>query len=115
MASLPVTTVRDDPKTSRILDVIRNPNALVDQLYDLGFRYAIDVTYWEQRYWTFQAYLLDRAASNYPEAIVYQGKNSEVVDIKILEESMTQSCVKARTNGLSWDFLDRTKTPTSST
>jgi hypothetical protein len=92
ISHLPFSAIGDDPRVSRIVSNFRTPDLLVKKLYELGFRYALDVNYWNRRYWTIQAAMIDYAASNFPESIVYQGKDSEVIDIKVLHEAIVQAC-----------------------
>ncbi len=95
ISSLAVAPFQDDPWVGREVDLMYSADDLVDHLRELGFRYVLDVDHWMQRFWSYQGALLDHAAFLHPESIVFEGPNSEVIDLKTLQESMKFACAKS--------------------
>ncbi len=92
IASLPFSPLNDDPRVSRRVDHLRLAPDLIDELTQMGFKYVLDTAHWEKRYWTPQAQILDQITFLHPEAIVYLGLNSQVIDLPALKNSVNQSC-----------------------
>ncbi|MFZ9594483.1 MAG: hypothetical protein ACO3A2_00190 [Bdellovibrionia bacterium] len=93
LSYLPVTPLSYGLELKRKLESLRHSILIFSQLYQFGYRYVLDVMHWDDQYWTDYAFTLDRAILNLPEAIVFMGPRSKVIDLKVLVESMNQSCV----------------------
>lgn len=68
-----------------------DPLQLVKDLRAYGAKYALDSPHWAQRYWSSASLLLHQAAQAAPAAWVFNGKASGVLDLEILEKSLSKS------------------------
>jgi hypothetical protein len=56
-------------------------------------KYVYDVAHWDQRFFSAIAEALDHATYSAPHSLVYLGRDSQVVDLSILEEGIQEACV----------------------
>jgi hypothetical protein len=66
---------------------------LVRRLRSFGLRYAIDVRHFAGGYYSVHAKVMAALVRAHPEAVVYRGKDSYVVDLAALERRIERGCV----------------------
>ncbi|HUP58472.1 MAG TPA: hypothetical protein VM598_13520 [Bdellovibrionota bacterium] len=96
VSHLKVLAIANEPLLDEAVSGLTDPHLLVSRLRELGVRYVLDVAKWNARYYWKLGWVIDQLASEYPEAIAYEGPDSFVLDLAKVAPPLERSCAAWR-------------------
>lgn len=92
LSSLHPVSLLDNPRVNRQVDGLISAESLVSKLHEMGFKFILDSYHPEQRFWTFSSMMLQDVLFRYPDALVYSGRTSQIIDIQKVMDTLHGSC-----------------------
>ncbi len=87
-----IRSSRDDPALISALFKVTDPRRVLWVFARQGMRYVLDTVHWDSYYWTYASHAVHVLAREHPEAIVFAGKASMVIDLEALLPHYFPSC-----------------------
>ncbi|OFZ54385.1 MAG: hypothetical protein A2428_12990 [Bdellovibrionales bacterium RIFOXYC1_FULL_54_43] len=94
ISHLNVSSLDADPALDQILHSSGETNRLLRTLRLAGVRYVLDVRYWTRRFYNAKGAFFGQLVEDHPEALVYAGNDSFVVDFHRLMAEISPSCFR---------------------
>lgn len=95
---LRIYAIQQHPLIDQKLRPIYNPDSALRVLKSIGAKYILDIAHWESRYYNFRGIVIDWLAQQNPQALVYVGPNSWIMDMDKIE--LPESAVPDTLNSL---------------
>jgi hypothetical protein len=94
VAHLNVVDMTSVPYLDWIASHVRDPRAFVAALKELKVKYLLDSMTARNGRWNVAAYTFDAATFAHPEAVVFAGQRSSIVDVDRLYDNLLLSCAR---------------------
>lgn len=91
LSGLKVASTAHHPVVFRHLNAAFASGKTISALRDFGAKYLLDTSHWKSPYWSYVAQVLTQTLVYHPEGIAYDGRESRVIDLVRLEESILQA------------------------